>query len=85
MTLKEAFPEFNYLHLMQGRLDKAGHSVEDFIQNIIDMKNPHHTGIPIEIYMQRNRTIDMNAAIRFMGQFGWAYLSTLIAKTYPEK
>jgi hypothetical protein len=85
MTLKEAFPQFTYLHLMQGRLDKAGHSVEDFIQNVIDMKNPHHGGIPIEIYMTRDRKIDMGAAIRFMGYFGWSYLATLIAKTYPEK
>lgn len=76
MTLIEAYPAFTTLHTMQPRLDKAGHTVEQFVQDMAEGKNPHHQ-IPPEIYK------DPQLAIRFMSYFGQAYLCTLLAKTYP--
>ena len=78
MTLKEAWPQFEYLHLMQPRLDKAGATVEDFIEAVKSGKTSHGT-IPPEITRQGQA-----ATLVFMGDFGWAYLSKLITEIYPQ-
>jgi len=76
MTLKQAFPEFEYLHLFQPRLDKAGQTVEDFISRLGETS---HGAIPPEITIRGNA-----ATLRFLEAFGWVYISKLIVELYPQ-
>jgi len=77
MTLKEAYPDFKLLHLMQPRLDKAGHTVEQFIQRVLD--EGIHGPIPEEITSKGIETV-----IAFIGEFGWSRVATYITTLYPS-
>ena len=77
MTIKEAWPEFKYLHPMQARLDEKGHSVEDFICRI--EKESSYGQFPVEI-----KSMGQEALIAFIGAFGWAYITKLIVELYPK-
>jgi len=76
MTLKEAYPDYELLHLMQPRLDKAGHIVEQFIQRVID--EGIHGHVPEEI---KSRGIE--TTVRFIGEFGWSRVGQYLMKLYP--
>lgn len=77
MTIQQAWPEFKYLHLLQPRLDKQGHTVEDFISRISETS---FGSIPIEITSR-----GMATTIRYLGDLGWSRISTLICELYPNQ
>ncbi len=77
MNLKEAFPKFIYLHALQPRLDKAGDTVEDFIEKL---KKPNNNGkqIPPEVSKQGTDVV-----IFYLESMGWPYILELITALYP--
>lgn len=77
MTIQQAWPEFKYLHLLQPRLDKQGHTVEDFISRISETS---FGSIPIEVTRSGPTT-----TINYLGEFGWSRISALICELYPNQ
>lgn len=75
-TLQEGFPKHQYLHLMQPRLDQAGHTLHDMFKHLED------TGvwiIPIEIWNRGEASV-----LTFVDAMGWTYLSQMIVQAYPN-
>ena len=73
MNLAEIWPKFNYLHLLQERIDRHNVTTEKFITDLRQI----NINIPTEI---QNRGID--TTLNYIGEFGWANISTWISQLY---
>lgn len=79
MTLQEAFPDFKYLHVMQGRLDKANSDVNALIKTLSEKGV-----IPPEVYHKDKDDTNHPRCVRFLSAFGWVFIADWIAKLYPN-
>lgn len=79
MTILELFPRCDkYAPMMQGRLDKAGLTAEQWLKNAADGKYKDVIHPPVEVSSQGQA-----ALVNYFEQIGDIHLMQYISKTVP--